>query len=54
MYLSPVNIYSEHIAFLKRQMPREGDHRIRRIHNETFHTWFKEHVSFPSVHALTL
>ena len=37
-------LYRDHLRVLHRQMPHTEDHNIRRVHNETFHTWFTEHV----------
>ncbi|TXG61774.1 hypothetical protein EZV62_013137 [Acer yangbiense] len=34
----------KHLVTLQREMPRAAHHHIQKIHNDTFHTWFMDHV----------
>ncbi|KAA8535744.1 hypothetical protein F0562_030754 [Nyssa sinensis] len=34
----------KHVTLLRSERPRAGEHQICRIHNETFHIWFMDHV----------
>ncbi|KAK9190604.1 hypothetical protein WN943_019211 [Citrus x changshan-huyou] len=34
----------QHFAELVKQMPRSAIHHIQKVHNETFHIWFMNHV----------
>lgn len=43
-------LFNQHLQTLAHQMPNRNIHYIQKLHNQTFHKWFKEYVSTVNDH----